>query len=118
MAWDSPAYIAASFPKFREKDRYFTRLSFPASWRRNSRVLSLILSEREAVLFRHHDVEDTDIVFAFEEGLVTGFAVDEEIGVIALCLKVFPKEHTQVLVVFTEKNSHSIFHSSSVFRKG
>ena len=52
VAWLSPAYIAASLPKFLEKDINFTRLSFSTRFL----IISSVLSEDPSSIKRNsHD---------------------------------------------------------------
>ena len=69
------------------------------------------LREGKTVFLGHHHVENADIVLSFEESLVSGFAVDKEVGVAAFGLEILAKEHAEVFVVFAEKNLDSFFHS-------
>ncbi len=74
--------------------------------------------ERETVLLRHHDIKDADVVFSFKESLVSAFTVDEEVGVVAFCLKVLAQKHAEVLVVFAQEDSHAVFHSFQFLESG
>ena len=77
-------------------------------------VLADVLSQREAVLFRHHDVEDAEVEFFFQEGFVAGLAVGAEFRVVALGLQVFSQEHAEVLVVLAQQDFHFVVHDVKI----
>ena len=51
------------------------------------------LGESESVLLGHHHVEDAQVVLAFKESLVAGFAVGVEVGVESFCLEILAQQH-------------------------
>ena len=65
-----------------------------------------LFGQCEAVLFGHHHVEYAEIVFATQEFAIAFFTIAAQHGVIALCLKIFAKEHTEVFIVLAKEDSH------------
>ena len=63
------------------------------------------LSQLEAVFFRHHNVEYTNVVFPFQKSFVATFAICIQIGIEALCLQIFSGEHAKIFIVFAQQNS-------------
>ena len=51
------------------------------------------LGESETVLLGHHHVKDAQVVLAFQESLVAGFAVGVEVGVESFGLEILAQQH-------------------------
>ena len=65
-----------------------------------------LFGKSETVFFGHHHVEDAEIVFATQKFAIAFFTIAAQHGVIALCLKIFAKEHTEVFIVLAKEDSH------------
>ena len=75
------------------KDVFFERLGGQEDDRHFVVEGADFLRKGEAVFLGHHHVEHADVVFAFEESFVAGFAVAVEVSVKALGLEVFAQQH-------------------------
>ena len=65
-----------------------------------------LLCQGETILLGHHNVENTEVIFAAEKFTVSLFAVVAKHGVIAFCQEIFAEEHAEILVVLAEEDSY------------
>ena len=72
--------------------------------------LTNILCQGKTILLWHHHVKDCYIKFGLRELLITSFTIRAKYSIVILSLQVLAKQHTQILVVFTEKNLYFLFH--------
>lgn len=78
-------------------------------------TLRISCARAKPSFFGHHHVKDADVVFAFEEGFVSAFAIGEKVGAEAFLLEVFSEKHTEAFVVFAEKDACTFVHSCVSF---
>ena len=56
----------------------------------------------------------TDVILAFQERLVSAFAIGKEFSLVAFVLKILSGECSQILVILAQKDFQFFFHNFSI----